>query len=84
MRYKSLLYLRAGAIFTRSFARGSGLQRGEREQEARLSRAEGEKGGSFGWLRGVNANLKIPPSPLPGFLAQTTLPRSLTASVSRR
>lgn len=60
MRYKSLLYLRAGAIFTRSFARGSGLQRGEREQEARLSRAEGEKGGSFGWLRGVNANLKIP------------------------
>lgn len=68
MRYKSLLYLRAGAIFTRSFARGSGLQRGER---AGSSVVEG-RGRERGFVRLASGrkrkfeNSPSPPSWFPG------------------
>lgn len=62
MRYKSLLYLRAGAIFTRSFARGSGLQRGER---AGSSVVEG-RGRERGFVRLASGRKrKFENSPLP-------------------
>lgn len=61
MRYKSLLYLRAG-LYLRVHLLGAVVCSAESRKLGCRGQKERESKG-FGWLRGVNANLKIPPSP---------------------